>query len=157
MLSLSVRFSCVSIPKISQIYILLITNTPFQVFSELQSKNYIQFVIIGSRGKDSTSIYAHSLSFLDLRLIGICIHHYFVSFLSLLPNKLTYLLTTGNKFLHYDSIYDSSRNKEKQNLTIQRIGGLDHSLRICLTILLLIRAGYFQSSRVFFTFLNELG
>ena len=33
---------------------------------KVKRKNYIQFVIIGSRGKDSKSMYAHSLSFLDV-------------------------------------------------------------------------------------------
>ena len=66
-LSLSVRFNCVNIQKISPICTLLITNTSTQFFLgfKVKRKNYIQFVIIGSRGKDSKSMYANSLSFLE--------------------------------------------------------------------------------------------
>ena len=93
LLSFSLRFNFVNVQKISLLYLLLITKTFSQVFLyAFKVKNYTPFVITGSRGKASKSMYVHSLSFVVVRLVVICIHLSFVSFLSLHPIELTYPL-----------------------------------------------------------------
>ena len=63
--SFSIEVQLRKYTKNSLIYIMLITNTSTQFFLRIKAKT-IQYVLIGSRGKDSKSMYAHSLSLLDV-------------------------------------------------------------------------------------------
>ena len=85
-------FSKIQLRKYTKnlIYLYIFDNKHlYSIFFQSFKVKTIQYVIIGSRGKNWKSMYAHSLSFLDVRLIVSCMHHYFVSFLSFHPNKLT--------------------------------------------------------------------